>query len=173
MQLLAASINLIPLLLGGRTSRLADVIGLSRSSYYLAHHWIGRTAIVEALLHAVIGSVQAANAHTFDPVAISGCIVSLHFRAKVHALTAPGGGKLLLHPRSDVAVVETQLGVAFRAVHRILYLVGMAGLVWHVLLVQSLVHEILVFIACDCGLHPHIVRVVTRWRSVTVLVKLE
>jgi hypothetical protein len=32
---LAASINLIPLLLGGRTSRVADVIGVSRPAYYV------------------------------------------------------------------------------------------------------------------------------------------
>jgi hypothetical protein len=51
---LAASINLIPLLLGGRTSRVADVIGVSRPTYYVAHHWIGRTAIVEGLVHAAI-----------------------------------------------------------------------------------------------------------------------
>ena len=34
---LAASINLIPLLLGGRTSRVADIVGVSRPAYYVAH----------------------------------------------------------------------------------------------------------------------------------------
>ncbi len=73
---LAASINLVPLLLGGRTSRLADVIGLSRPTYYVAHHWIGRTAIVEGLVHAAIGLNAVGRGQAFDPIALSGCIVS-------------------------------------------------------------------------------------------------
>jgi hypothetical protein len=43
---LAASINLVPLLLVGRTSCVADVFGVFRPVYYVAHHWIGCTAIV-------------------------------------------------------------------------------------------------------------------------------
>lgn len=73
---LAASINLVPLMLGGRTSRVVDVIGVSRPVYYVAHHWIGRTAIAEALVHASIGLNAVANGQAFDPMALSGCIVS-------------------------------------------------------------------------------------------------
>ena len=39
-------------------------------------------------------------------------------------------------------------GAAFHGMHRVLYLAGMTGLVWHVLLTQSVLHEVLVFIAC-------------------------
>jgi hypothetical protein len=35
---LATSINLIPLLLGGRTSSVADVIGISHPVYYTAYY---------------------------------------------------------------------------------------------------------------------------------------
>ena len=76
---LAASINLIPLLLGGRTSRVADVIGVSRPAYYVAHYWIGRTAIIEGLVHAAIRLDEARQSQRFDPIAVSGCIVRLFF----------------------------------------------------------------------------------------------
>ncbi len=52
--------------------------------------------------------------------------------------------------------------------HRVLYIAGMAGLVWHVLLTQSVLHEVLVFVACGLWLLSHIYRVVARWRSAEV-----
>lgn len=76
---LATSINLVPLLLGGRTSRVADVTGVSRPAYYVAHRWIGCTAIVEGLIHAAIGLNAVARGQAFNPIALSGCIVSLSF----------------------------------------------------------------------------------------------
>lgn len=74
---LAASINLIPLLLGGRTSRVADVIGVSRPAYYVAHHWIGCTAIIEGLAHGAIRLHEARQTQRYGNIALSGCIVSL------------------------------------------------------------------------------------------------
>ncbi|KAG7289851.1 hypothetical protein NEMBOFW57_006228 [Staphylotrichum longicolle] len=44
----------------------------------------------------------------------------------------------------------------------------MAGLVWHVLLTQSVLHEVLIFVACGLWLLSHVYRVVTRWRSAEV-----
>lgn len=73
---LAATVNLIPLLLGGRTSRVADVIGLSRPSYYVTHRWIGRVVILEALVHTSLGLVPVVQSQEFEPLAISGCLVS-------------------------------------------------------------------------------------------------
>jgi hypothetical protein len=49
---LMASVNLIPLFLGGRTSMFSRVLGLSLHSYYLWHHWIGRVVVIQGLLHA-------------------------------------------------------------------------------------------------------------------------
>ncbi|KAK4243055.1 hypothetical protein C7999DRAFT_36620, partial [Corynascus novoguineensis] len=153
---LAASINLIPLLLGGRTSRVADVIGVSRPTYYVAHYWIGRTAIVEGLVYAAIGLNSVARGQTFDPIAVSGCITAGSFLAVF----------LLSLPR-----LRRMLGAAFHGVHRILYLAGMTGLVWHVLLTRSVLHEVLVFVACGLWLLSHVYRVVTRWRSAEVTEK--
>ena len=133
---LAASINLVPLLLGGRTSRVADVIGVSRPVYYVAHHWIGRTAIVEGLVHAAIGLNATARGQAFDPVALSGCIVSLSSRCKVPELTVDiqAAGSFLAVFLLSLPWLRRMLGGAFHGVHRILYLAGMAGLVWYVLL---------------------------------------
>ncbi|KAK4034603.1 hypothetical protein C8A01DRAFT_18612 [Parachaetomium inaequale] len=150
---LAASINLVPLLLGGRTSRVADVIGISRPAYYAAHHWIGRTAIVEGLVHAAIGLNAVTQGQAFDPIAASGCMAAGSFLA-VFLLSLPW--------------LRRTLGAAFHSVHRILYLAGMAGLIWHVLLTQSVLHEILVFVACGLWFLSHVYRVVARWRSAVV-----
>ena len=50
----AALVNLVPLYFGGRTNPLMSFIGFPLPHYYLAHHWFGRVAIIEALIHAVI-----------------------------------------------------------------------------------------------------------------------
>ncbi|KAB5528998.1 hypothetical protein GE09DRAFT_1041919 [Coniochaeta sp. 2T2.1] len=149
---LAAIINLLPLLFGGRTNRIADAIGLSRPSYYVAHHWMGRVAILEALIHAAFGLIPATQGNKIDSVAISGCLAAGSFLT-LFILSLP--------------YTRRKLGAAFRGVHRILYVAGMTGLVWHVLLVKSLLHEVLVFVACGLWLLPHVYRV-AHWRSVTV-----
>jgi uncharacterized protein involved in response to NO len=49
-----ATLNMIPLFLGSRTSFLANRLGVSLQTYYLVHHWIGRVAIIQGLLHATL-----------------------------------------------------------------------------------------------------------------------
>jgi len=71
---LMASINLIPLFLGGRTNVLASFLGISLHTYYLAHHWVGRVVIIQGLIH--VGSVIASRKPwTFDSFQISGISV--------------------------------------------------------------------------------------------------
>ncbi|TVY13064.1 Ferric/cupric reductase transmembrane component 7 [Lachnellula arida] len=65
-----ASINLIPLFLGGRTSMFANFLGISLHTYYLAHHWIGRVVIVQALLHVSL-VLASGKPWTFDSSQIS------------------------------------------------------------------------------------------------------
>jgi hypothetical protein len=55
-----AVINMIPLFLGGRTSFLADSLGIPLHTYYLAHHWIGRVVILQSLLHLIPNLVSRA-----------------------------------------------------------------------------------------------------------------
>ncbi len=70
-----ASINLIPMFFGGRTSMIANILGISLHSYYLAHHWIGRVVIIQSFLH--VGLVIASNPRwTFDSFQISGISVT-------------------------------------------------------------------------------------------------
>jgi hypothetical protein len=71
-----ASINLIPLFLGGRTSMLANFLGISLHTYYLAHHWIGRLVIIQSILHIVL-VIAAGKPWTFDSSQVSGISVSL------------------------------------------------------------------------------------------------
>lgn len=60
---------------GGRTSRITDVIGVSPLSSHVTHHWIGRIAVLEALVHATFGLVWVVPGHTFATVALTGCVV--------------------------------------------------------------------------------------------------
>ncbi|KAH7175742.1 hypothetical protein EDB81DRAFT_939855 [Dactylonectria macrodidyma] len=51
---LAAALNLIPVILGGRTCHVADFLGLSLHFYYLLHHWLARIALLQTVVHAGI-----------------------------------------------------------------------------------------------------------------------
>ena len=53
-----ASINMIPLFAGGRTSSLVDFLGVPLNDHRLAHHWIGRVAVAQGLLHTVLALVS-------------------------------------------------------------------------------------------------------------------
>ena len=50
----AAILNLVPVILGGRTRFLASVFNLSLQQYYILHHCLAWIAIMEALLHGGI-----------------------------------------------------------------------------------------------------------------------
>jgi hypothetical protein len=69
-----ASINLIPLFMGGRTNMMANFLGISLHTYYIAHHWIGRLVVILSLLHVglVLGSGKP---WTFHSSRISGITV--------------------------------------------------------------------------------------------------
>jgi len=71
---LMASINLIPLFFGGRTSLLANFMGISIHTYYLAHHWVGRVVILQGLAHVIL-VIYSGNPWTFDSFQISGITV--------------------------------------------------------------------------------------------------
>jgi hypothetical protein len=49
-----ATINMVPLFLGSRTSFFADRVGVPLHAYYLAHHWVGRICVAQGLLHVVL-----------------------------------------------------------------------------------------------------------------------
>ncbi|KAH8807067.1 hypothetical protein F5884DRAFT_788434 [Xylogone sp. PMI_703] len=66
-----ASINLIPLFLGGRTNMLANLLGISLHTYYLAHHWIGRVVIAQTIFHVTMVIITR-RSWTWDSFHISG-----------------------------------------------------------------------------------------------------
>lgn len=49
-----ATINMVPLFLGGRTNLVVDFLRIPLSTYYIFHHWIGRIAIIQCMLHSAI-----------------------------------------------------------------------------------------------------------------------
>ena len=70
-----ASINMIPLFFGGRTSTIVNFLGISLHSYYLAHHWIGRVVVIQGLIHMGL-VLRYRSPWTFDTLQISGITVS-------------------------------------------------------------------------------------------------
>lgn len=70
-----ASINIIPLFFGGRMSLIADFLGFSVHSYYLAHHWIGRVVVIQGLIHTGL-VISRGDPWKFDAVQTSGISVS-------------------------------------------------------------------------------------------------
>ena len=70
-----ASINMIPLFLGGRTSSLADGLGVPLHAYYLVHHWVGRVVVFQGLLHAIL----VLGSGTTDVSIASGITVGIAF----------------------------------------------------------------------------------------------
>lgn len=129
---LAASINLIPLLLGGRTSRVADVIGVSRPAYYVAHQWIGCTAIIEGLVHAAVRLDEARQSQRSDPIVVSGCVVRLFFSSQGPQADDEyiGPSQLPYHPLTVLAMAETQArsGISRHAPHSLPRRHGGSGL---------------------------------------------
>jgi len=76
---LMAIVNLIPTSLGKRINPLADFLSISIHSYSLIHRWSGRVAIIHAIIHAAIRTVnifEQAQSTTKSQL-ISGCLASL------------------------------------------------------------------------------------------------
>jgi hypothetical protein len=69
-----ASVNMVPLFLGGRTSSLANGVRIPLHTYYLVHHWVGRVAVIQGLLHA---SLAISSGNTARKPTISEIMVSL------------------------------------------------------------------------------------------------
>ncbi|KAH8595143.1 hypothetical protein B0O99DRAFT_512693 [Bisporella sp. PMI_857] len=46
-----ACFNMLPLFLGERTSVIAKIVNIPLTSYFFAHHWIGRMAILHSFIH--------------------------------------------------------------------------------------------------------------------------
>jgi type IV secretory pathway TrbD component len=51
---IASGINIIPVCLGGRMGPVVEAFNIHRSTSRLLHHWIGRMAIIDGLIHAIV-----------------------------------------------------------------------------------------------------------------------
>lgn len=81
---LMSTVNMVPLFLGGRTSVLADRLGIPLHTYYLGHYWVGGMVIAQALLHA--GFALLRHEVTLSKITISGALVCF-FRPASESLT--------------------------------------------------------------------------------------
>ena len=50
----ASGINIMPICLGGRMGPIIAAFNIHRSTYRLLHHWIGRMAIIDGIIHASV-----------------------------------------------------------------------------------------------------------------------
>ncbi|CAJ2505628.1 Uu.00g130220.m01.CDS01 [Anthostomella pinea] len=117
-----------PLFLGGRTNPLADFLRVPLSTYYLCHHWVGRIAILEGLIHAAFSLRRSRSDH----VTISGYIAV--------------GGLLMLLVTSPF-FMRRFFRTRFSVQHGLLSLISLAAIFWHVLSQPNLVPKICVLIA--------------------------
>jgi predicted ferric reductase len=113
---LLSSVNMVLLFLGGRTNALIDAFDIPLHTYYLAHHWVGRLVVAQALLHA--GLATASRRWIWDAQSISGVVVA----------TA-----LALIFSTSLSFIRGLVFELFLITHVLLALTVIGGTVWHIL----------------------------------------
>ena len=78
-----ALINLIPLFIGGKSNPIADFLGVPLQTYYLAHHCIGRIALAQAMIHAILMLSKKSFRSDITIIASGSIINHLDFLTKV------------------------------------------------------------------------------------------
>jgi hypothetical protein len=72
-----ATVNIMPLFLGGRMNIFLDYVGMSLHSYHMMHHWVGRTVVVQGFLHAVL-AIYSTTKWEYNKSQISGIVVRVY-----------------------------------------------------------------------------------------------
>ncbi|KAI0191362.1 hypothetical protein F4808DRAFT_465410 [Astrocystis sublimbata] len=130
-----AIINTTLLFLGGRTNPLADFLRVPLSTYYLSHHWVGRVAILEGLIHSGLMLTR-----------------TRHGQATYRSLSGyiAAGGLLTLLLTSPFFLrrfFRTYFRSHFSTLHAILSLLSLATLFWHVISQPGTVPKVCVSVA--------------------------
>ena len=167
---LAASINLVLLLLRGYISRITDVVIVSYPIYYSAYYQISYIPIIKDLVYTLIGLNVVAWGQAFDLIALSGCIISQSSYSEVPKLTIDkqAAGSFLIVLLLSFLQPRHILGAAFYSMYRILYFVAIGSLAQYVLLIQSVLYKVLVFMAYRLQLLLYVYRVIRRQQSAEV-----
>ncbi|KAM7204417.1 hypothetical protein V8F33_001719 [Rhypophila sp. PSN 637] len=144
----AASVNLMLVLIGGRTNPLADLVQIPLHSYYFAHRWIGAVATAEALLHSILVLRRQG---AFDARLTPGIMVCGHLLLLV-----------LAYPWFTWRPWRY-----FSGIHFLLSLVTLAGWAWHVLLLRRQIGKVLAMISCAIWLGTQLYRLlrIFIWRG--------
>ncbi|KAI0976396.1 hypothetical protein F4678DRAFT_416913 [Xylaria arbuscula] len=135
-------LNIVPLFLGGKTNPLISFVGIPLSKYYFAHHWFGRVAAVEALIHLGI-SIYKADGLSKNGVSISGYL---------------GAVTLIIIVISSVWFIRKLSYGVFIKCHTVLSLSILGALVWHTLQLSDLFPRVLSLIAAGFWLATTIFR---------------
>jgi predicted ferric reductase len=128
---LMAAVNVIPLFLGGRTNMLANFIGISIHSYYLAHHWIGRVVIIQSLLHVGL-AIAAGQPWTFSTSQVSGISVSILENEESSLTLFQAASALSLILVTSIFFVRRLMYEVFLKVHFLLAFIVVIALLEHV-----------------------------------------
>ncbi|KAM5353128.1 hypothetical protein ACJZ2D_016987 [Fusarium nematophilum] len=117
------AINMTPLFLSGKPNPLIDLIGVPLPVYHLVHHWVGRVAILEGLLHAALTIGRSGSSQ----LQVSGCIVAI---------------SMLTMLITSIWVVRRYSYRLFLLIHTRAILASLGGMFWHVLLQHRRVSRI-------------------------------
>lgn len=71
-----AILNMLPLYLGGRTSILADYLGIPLPIYQFAHNWLARVFATQTLLHSGLRFSQATGGGKIAGLTTAGLIIA-------------------------------------------------------------------------------------------------
>jgi len=67
---LLSAVNLVPLALGSHMNSVVSCCGVGYEAYSAIHRWIGRVAVIEGVIHAILAVVsQTPNLHSSTQVA--------------------------------------------------------------------------------------------------------
>lgn len=151
----AAAINMVPLCLGGRMGPVVEAFNVHRSTYRLLHHWIGRMAILDGLIHAAVVISLRPRPGLLVTSGWAVCSPS-NFERK---LTPPQTfGTMLASVVFSCCLLRVWFGRWFLLSHRLMTLSGLGAMFWHTLQQPQLRGKIIV------GVSAGIWIVFTIWR---------
>jgi len=152
----AASVNLMLLLLGGRTNPLVDLVQIPLGSYQFGHRCVGAVAVTEAFLHS---GLVLRRRRDIDALATSGIMVCGPAMPVALSLThLQAAGALLCLLVAYLLFLRTHWPYS-GLVHLTLALTAMAGWTWHALLQQSsTTPRVLALVSCGLWCSTHLYR---------------
>lgn len=125
-----SAINMVALMLGGRTNMVIDACGIPLHRYYLIHHWVGRIATAQALLH--VGLAMASQGWILDSDAVSGLVVRTHPPPECTSNADQAALPLTTILLTSPYFIRGRAFEVFLVAHKLLALTAVGGVFWHI-----------------------------------------